>query len=288
VSDRLVEFVKGHGTQNDFVVLLDPTSELDLTPARVRALCDRRRGMGADGVLRVVPTRLAGEVHAQHDVAEWFMDYRNADGSTAEMCGNGARVFSKVLLDRGLVAGESFTLATRGGPRDVRVVGDEFAVDMGAPLVREDAAHVDVALGGLHFAAVPVWFPNPHAVAFVDSLPALGAVLAPPTVSQAEVFPEGANFEFAVVHGENHVEFRVHERGAGETASCGTGACAVAWAYRQLADAAGVVSGPVTVDVPGGQLIATPLSEGRWELTGPVVIVAEGTIDSNWWDVSYE
>ena len=283
-----MEFVKGHGTQNDFIVLLDAKAELDLTPARVRALCDRRRGLGADGVLRVVPTRLSGEVHDQEKAAEWFMDYRNADGSTAEMCGNGARVFSQVLVDRGLVAGESFTLATRGGPREVRVVNGEFAVDMGAPHARDELAPVDVAVGGLHLRAVPVWFPNPHAVAFVDSLDALGVVLPQPTVSQAEVFPDGANFEFAVVHGENHVEFRVHERGAGETASCGTGACAVAWAYRQLADAAGVASGPVTVDVPGGRLIATPLSGGRWELIGPAVMVAEGTVNDSWWDVSYE
>ena len=113
----MVEFVKGHGTKNDFVVLLDPSAELDLTPARVRALCDRRRGLGADGVLRAVPTHLAGEVHDQLDVAEWFMDYRNGDGSSAEMCGNGARVFSQVLMDRGLVKGDAFVLATRSGPR---------------------------------------------------------------------------------------------------------------------------------------------------------------------------
>ena len=113
-------------------------------------------------------------------------------------------------------------------------------------------------------------------------------VLPQPTASPGEVFPEGANFEFAVVSGENHVEFRVHERGAGETASCGTGACAVAWAYRQLADASGCSRGPVTVDVPGGRLTASPLSGGRWELAGPVVIVAEGTINEGWWGGSYE
>jgi diaminopimelate epimerase len=216
------------------------------------------------------------------------MDYRNGDGSTAEMCGNGARVFSKVLLDRGLVPAEPFTIATRGGPRAVRATTEGFAVDMGAPHLASDATTVDVAVGALHVNAVPIWFPNPHAVAFVDSLSALGAMLPQPTVNPGEVFPEGANFEFAVVRGENHVEFRVHERGAGETASCGTGACAVAWAYRQLADAAGVPSGPITVDVPGGRLTVSPLPEGRLELAGPVVIVAEGSINKGWWGVSYE
>ena len=287
MSGQRIPFVKGHGTQNNFVVLLDPDAELDLTPTRVRMLCDRRRGLGADGVLRAVPTRLVGEVHDQQNDAEWFMDYRNADGSTAEMCGNGARVFAQVLMEHGLVKEEEFRIATRGGTRSIRRIAEGFSVNMGAP--RTDPAHtsVKVTVNSMTLTAVPVWFPNPHAVSFLDSLETLGPVLVQPFASPATLFPDGANYEFAVLRAENHVAFRVHERGVGETASCGTGACAVAWAYRRLADEAGVVEAPVTIDVAGGTLVASREQDGSWDLAGPVEIVADGILDNRWWETSY-
>ncbi|HVQ87425.1 MAG TPA: diaminopimelate epimerase [Actinomycetes bacterium] len=280
--DQAPEFVKGHGTENDFVVLFDREAVVDLTPARVRALCDRHRGLGADGVLRVVPTELSGEVQNQRDTTEWFMDYRNADGSMAEMCGNGVRVFARVLADRGLETGSEFSIATRGGPRAVTVTGDEISVDMGPAIPAGIDAAPLVAVGGAQWPAIPVWFPNPHAVAFVDSVFDAGSLVEPPLVTPAELFPDGVNVEFAAVVAENHVEFRVFERGVGETRSCGTGACAVAWAYRQRFPTA-AVDAAVTVDVPGGRLKATQRVDGHWLLAGPTQMVAQGFIDPQWW-----
>lgn len=107
-----MRFVKGHGTENDFVILPDPDGALDLTGPMVAALCDRRAGIGGDGVLRVVRTKAVAGLPGD---AEWFMDYRNVDGSIAEMCGNGARVFARYLVDSGLAAPGEFDIATRGG-----------------------------------------------------------------------------------------------------------------------------------------------------------------------------
>src|SRR5687768_2356819 len=107
-----MRFAKGHGTGNDFVVLPDADGALPLTPALVAALCDRRRGIGADGVLRVVRTAAHPDAEASADVAEWFMDYWNADGSHAEMCGNGVRVYARFLVEAGLAPAEGkLTLA---------------------------------------------------------------------------------------------------------------------------------------------------------------------------------
>src|SRR5919108_2575815 len=135
-----MRFVKGHGTENDFVILPDPGGSLDLTPAMVARLCDRRAGIGADGVLRVVRTKAVlpgdGEALPGDGEAEWFMDYRNADGSVAEMCGNGIRVFARYLVRHGLAAGPEFTVATRSGPRLVRMrAGGGVTADMGSVAV---------------------------------------------------------------------------------------------------------------------------------------------------------
>src|SRR5439155_24563307 len=128
-----VRFVKGHGTGNDFVLLPDPDGSLEPTAALVAAVCDRRTGIGADGVLRVVPSALVAQTQPVAGGPTWFMDYRNADGSVAEMCGNGLRVFARYLLDSGHVSGEEFSVGTRGGSRALRVgPGGDIAADMGA------------------------------------------------------------------------------------------------------------------------------------------------------------
>jgi diaminopimelate epimerase len=277
-----IGYVKGHGTQNDFIVLPDADALLDLTTNRVQALCDRRRGLGADGVLRMVPTELVEEVAEQSSVAQWFMDYRNADGSTSEMCGNGARLFARVLLDHGLMYGESFSIATRGGPREINVRGDDISVEMGRAHAVEAPRSASVTTAGRQWPITVVNFPNPHAVAFVESLEEVGSPLEQPTISPTSLFPEGVNVEFARIQGEDHVGFRVFERGVGETRSCGTGACAVAWAYRQRTGQPSSNS-PMVIDVPGGRLRVHERPDGRWVLTGPTGVVAAGTIFSQWW-----
>ena len=269
-------FLKGHGTENDFVLLPDHDGAVhgDLAPERVRALCDRRAGLGGDGVIRVIRTT-AAPVTAEvgETAAAWFMDYRNADGSSSEMCGNGIRVLARHLVDTGLVDDHDFAIATRDGDKQIRVDGDLITVDLGRP---ELLGETTVAVGYRSWAARRVSTGNPHAVAFVSKLADAGPLTEPPTVDP-RVYPDGANVEFVVRRGERHVAMRVHERGSGETRSCGTGACAVMVA---AADADGVGRGSTyRVDVPGGELAVTWTDDDRVLLTGPAVIVAEGQTD---------
>jgi diaminopimelate epimerase len=264
-----LRFVKGHGTENDFVVLPDLDDELDLGPGLVAAICDRRAGIGADGVLRVVRAdAVAG--------ARWFMDYRNADGSIAQMCGNGIRVFARYLVDHDLEPPGEFAVATRGGVRTVRLdaTGD-VTVDMGRHTLPETGP-VAVRVGARSWPALAVTMPNPHAVAFVDDLDHAGDLLAAPEVTPPQAFPEGVNVEFAVSRGVRHVAMRVHERGVGETRSCGTGACAVMVAAARRDGLARPVT--YTVDVPGGRLEISEAADGSVSMTGPAVLVAEGRL----------
>ncbi|MEP9381854.1 diaminopimelate epimerase [Nocardioides sp. KR10-350] len=273
-------FLKGHGTENDFVLLPDPDGTVhgDLAAERVRALCDRRAGIGGDGVLRVV--RTAAYAPEWADRAEWFMDYRNADGSLSEMCGNGVRVFARHLLEAGLVepSGGGVPVATRAGLKIVYADGDSFTADMGHPKLLGTS---QITIAHHFWSARHVDMGNPHAVAFVESLDAHGPVgpLLDPPVHDEEEYPDGVNVEFVVRRGDRHVAMRVHERGSGETRSCGTGACAVMVA---AADDDGVDRSEdvtYTVDVPGGTLRVTWTTDDRVLLTGPAVIVAEGQTD---------
>jgi diaminopimelate epimerase len=274
-------FVKGHGTENDFVLIPDANGRHELTPEQVARLCDRRAGIGADGVIRVVRTDAADDpaaVAARGD-ARWFMDYRNHDGSLAEMCGNGIRVLALYLATHADVdPRDPLRVATRAGVKVVTFDGQDsdgqrITVDMGSP---EVLAETKVEVGDRSWPASRISMGNPHAVAFVDSLDEAGPLLEEPGYDR-EVFPEGANVEFVVRRGERHVAMRVHERGSGETRSCGTGACAVMVATA-LADGAERDT-PYTVDVPGGTLEVTWTAEDRVLLTGPAVLVAEGVTD---------
>jgi diaminopimelate epimerase len=261
-------FLKGHGTENDFVLLPDHDGTVhgELSAERVRALCDRRAGIGGDGVLRVV--RRDGT---------WFMDYRNADGSLSEMCGNGIRVFARHLVDEGLVDGSGpFSVDTRDGLKVLRVDGDAITADLGTPRL---LGATTVSVGDSEWKAAHVDMGNPHAVAHVDSLDDAGPLLEAPG-HDPEVYPEGVNVEFVVDRGERHVAMRVHERGSGETRSCGTGACAVmvAAAVRDgyAGDGPPATDTSYRVDVPGGSLTVTWTAANRVLLTGPAVIVARG------------
>ncbi|WP_344445418.1 diaminopimelate epimerase [Kitasatospora nipponensis] len=286
-----LSYFKGHGTENDFVIIPDPDGRIELGPAQVARLCDRRAGLGGDGLLRVVRSARDEAAAAQADQAEWFMDYRNSDGSIAEMCGNGVRVFARYLVQAGLAEPGPIAVATRAGVRRAVVAPDaadgtpgEVTVDMGrATLPGPDS--IEVAVGERRWPARNVNLGNPHAVAFVADLDQAGKLFDAPAVSPAGVYPQGVNVEFVVDRGERHVAMRVHERGSGETRSCGTGACAVAvaTARRDGVDPA-VTQVPVTytVDVPGGRLSITEHPDGRVEMTGPAVIVAGGTLEPGW------
>ncbi|TCC16295.1 diaminopimelate epimerase [Kribbella sindirgiensis] len=272
-------WLKGHGTENDFVILPDPDGSVHgaLDASVVRFLCDRHAGLGADGVLRVIQGDKQSYVE---DGGDWFMDYRNADGSIAEMCGNGIRVFVKYLAEAGLIDGKPVRIGTRAGVKEVAQNDDgTLTADMGEPKL-PDAAGIVVDANGHQWTAVHVDMGNPHAVAFVDDLNEPGNLCDQPTWSPADAFPHGVNVEFVVRRGPRDVQMRVHERGAGETRSCGTGTCAVTVAAaRQARD-----ERPVTyrVGVPGGEVSVTWRADNHLELTGPAVLHARGEFDRAW------
>ncbi|AWI31365.1 diaminopimelate epimerase [Streptomyces tirandamycinicus] len=280
-----IAFLKGHGTENDFVIVPDPGNELRLPASAVAALCDRRAGIGGDGLLHVVRSAAHPEARSLAGEAEWFMDYRNADGSIAEMCGNGVRVFARYLQRAGLVGAGDLAVVTRGGVKRVHIDkdGGDITVAMGRALLPEEG--VTVTVDGRSWPARNVNMGNPHAVAFVEDLDHAGGLFTAPPFAPASVYPDGVNVEFAVDRGPRHLAVRVHERGSGETRSCGTGACAVAVAAARRDGADPAVTGsPVTylVDLPGGRLAVTEHPDGEIEMTGPAVIVAEGRIDPAW------
>jgi diaminopimelate epimerase len=270
-----IPFLKGHGTENDFVVLPDVDATLDLTASRVRALCDRRRGLGADGVLRVVRAKAVADRPADVDGVDddvWFMDYRNADGSVAEMCGNGVRLFARYLVEAGLEPDAEFVVGSRAGARPVVVHPDRtVTVHMGPVRILGRSA---ASLPGREFPGVAVDVGNPHLVCVLPGgLDELDLTVQPG--HDRALFPNGVNVEFAVPGEPGRVRMRVHERGVGETRSCGTGTVAVA---------AAVLAGPgaLEVEVPGGRVRVTVDEDGS-TLTGPAVFVARGELDALWW-----
>jgi diaminopimelate epimerase len=264
-----VPFVKGHGTLNDFILLPDRDGSLYLSEAQVRALCDRHAGLGADGVIRIAPAAAGG----------FFMDYRNADGSAAEMCGNGARVFARYLVDAGWQPSGTFSFSTRSGSRTAHLGADgDVSIGMGPVVVDSESKAV---LSAGTFTGVRVDVGNPHLVCFLEQdsdLQALDLTRAPEF--DRSVFPEGVNIEFVVTLAADRVRMRVYERGVGETRSCGTGTVAVAAAVRA---AGGGTAPSVTVEVPGG-VVRVDLSDDGATLTGPAVVVASGTINPAFWE----
>jgi diaminopimelate epimerase len=282
----------GHGTENDFVVLPDPDGGLwpedRLTPQLVRRLCDRRAGIGGDGVLRVVRSvdvpDAAAALGEDLDRCEWFMDHRNADGSTAEMCGNGIRLFLHVLVSEGLLDRAACTdgvlVGTRGGPRRVGAADGGYWVDMGParPFGRGTAR-----VAGRGYAGLAVSLGNPHLACLTDDDVAALDLTGDPGFDR-DLFPDGVNVELVNVlrapaeGADAHIRLRVVERGVGETRSCGTGACAAA--YAALA-AGGADAGTVVVDVPGGRL-SVRVDPGTTVLSGPAVIVASGALTREW------
>lgn len=295
-----LRFSKGHGTGNDFVLIADPEGVHSIAASEVAALCDRHLGIGGDGLIRAVPSRFlpeGQELLASSPDAEWFMDYRNGDGSLSEMCGNGVRVFVHFLLDEGLVdlpSGASLRIGTRGGVKTIVRTGNDYAVDMGPWEFifpgEATARAMDslVSVDGLEVPrpALSVSMGNPHTVVALAELSELDAtkLFTAPRVDPAPA--NGTNVEFVVpadplVHdGVGSITMRVHERGVGETQSCGTGACAAAVAIRHWAGAG--APDAWHVQVPGGVVGVKffTSAEGREhiELSGPAAIVASGTL----------
>ncbi|MEV4164726.1 diaminopimelate epimerase [Nonomuraea dietziae] len=266
-----MRFLKGHGTENDFVILPDPDGALDLPPATVAAICDRRAGIGADGVLRVMRTKASDEVADQADSAEWFMDYRNADGSVVEMCGNGVRVFARYLVSAGLASPGEFAVATRGGLKLVRIEADgDVRVDMGKPVVLGESV---TTVSGHEFTGLHIDMGNPHLACAIGE-PVVQLDLGHQPGFDPGVFPTGVNIELFNPVGQRRAVMRVFERGSGETRSCGTGAVATAVAAAHLA---GESTGTWNIDVPGGHLTVT-LAEETSYLAGPAVIIASGEL----------
>ncbi len=275
-------FAKAHGTGNDFVVLPDPQGLIDLTPELVAAVCDRHRGIGGDGVLRVVRSAREPEAAALAGEAEWFMDYRNSDGSYAEMCGNGVRAYARYLVESELVPAGTTHLAigTRAGVVGVDIDPDVITVALDPIAVGGPGV---ATVGGTRYPGTTADAGNPHLVCPVPDASALAAIdlTRTPEVAAAE-FPDGVNVEFVapgdpVAGADLHVHMRVFERGSGETLSCGSGACAVAAVALR---GAGRDAGVVAVDVPGGRLTVT-VGPDRCLLAGPAVVVATGKIDED-------
>nr|WP_094393652.1 diaminopimelate epimerase [Kocuria varians] len=286
---------KAHGTGNDFVVFTDLDGSLDVSADTVAAVCDRHLGLGGDGLIRAVRAEHVPEgrrlAERSPDV-EWFMDYRNGDGSLAQMCGNGVRVFVDHLVREGLVElprGARLRIGTRAGVRSVARTADGYAVDMGpwsfehGDAARERGSDCLVSVSGLTVQrpGISLSMGNPHTVVALsegEKLDALDLHTAP-VVDPAPA--DGTNVEFVVPleHDDDavgRIEMRVHERGVGETYSCGTGACAAAAATRFW-------GGPDSPDrwfvrVPGGVLSVTfvPAPDGTEHvvLAGPVRVVA--------------
>ncbi|MFE9576158.1 diaminopimelate epimerase [Nocardia sp. NPDC006044] len=289
-----MEFTKGHGTQNDFVVLPDLEVQLELTAKRISALCDRQRGLGADGVLRVARAgalRAAGvlsELPPAVSETDWFMDYRNADGSIAEMCGNGVRVFAHYLVSSGLESACEFVVGSRAGGRPVvvhsaDVVDGDVTVDMGT--VRE-LGESTATVAGWAYSGLGIDVGNPHLACVVPdlSVDALAKLdLTVPPGYDPDLFPHGVNVEIVTALADGSVDMRVYERGVGETRSCGTGTVAAAAAAlaREGFDLA-TGTGEVRVRIPGGE-VTVGLANGTAWLRGPSVLVASGAIAEGWW-----
>ena len=283
-------FAKGHGTENDFVVLPDPAGRLNLTPAAVRALCDRRRGLGADGVLRVITAAAALGAGVLDRLPEgvggdyWYLDYRNADGSVAQMCGNGVRVFAHYLRSSGLEGRDEFVVGSLAGPRPVVIHrADDYRADVTVEMGKVNRLGPGWAIvGGRRLSGVGVDVGNPHLACLVPALSdAELAVLdvGAPVQFDAAQFPDGVNIEVLTPVRDGAVRMRVHERGVGETRSCGTGTVAAAVAALEHQ---GATAGAVLVRVPGGE-VSVEVTDTTSFLRGPSVLVARGELCERWW-----
>jgi diaminopimelate epimerase len=254
----------GHGTENDFVILFDPDSQYSITPTQIAAICNRDTGIGADGFIRI--TKPDGK---------WFMDYSNSDGSIAEMCGNGIRVMARYLVARGHLPEGIFAINTRAGIKHLRVPFEgDISVNMGQ--VTDEMEEIEVTHNGKKWSGLNISVGNPHAVVFLDDLEEVGSLASAPVVSPHSSYPEGVNVEFVQILDNNEARMRVHERGSGETRSCGTGTCAVALAATL--HTRGKLPSRWTIYPPGGRLIVDIDGHSNATLIGPAELIADHDI----------
>jgi diaminopimelate epimerase len=289
---KLINFTKGHGTGNDFVLVLDADGELSLNSDQIAKICDRHFGVGADGFIRVIKSQNhpdGNRILTEEPSAVWFMDYYNADGSTAEMCGNGTRVFARYLTERGLVDltdGETLSIGTRAGVKDLQRNMSGFAVDLGRWKLEGPEALVHAQGLDVPRPAIGINVGNPHYVVALAS----GEEVAELELQKAPIINpnpvDGANVEFVapaeqmIKDGVGHISMRVFERGVGETLSCGTGICAAALATRHWAGAG--APNIWQVKVPGGILGVRmfPTEDGEHVgLSGAAELVFDGQLD---------
>ncbi len=251
----------GHGTENDFLLVFDERDEVSITTAQTASICNRETGVGADGLIRII----------KRD-EKWFMDYRNADGSLAEMCGNGIRVMARYLVERGHMPEGIFAINTRDGIKHLRVpmVGD-ISVNMGQ--VTDESESITAAANSHVWSGYNISIGNPHAVVFVENLEDVGLLEEPPVVRPRDSYPEGVNVEFVQITGERELSMRVYERGSGETRSCGTGTCAVALAASNHTKS----RLPITwiINPPGGRLEVSIDAHSNAVLVGPAVLIKD-------------
>jgi diaminopimelate epimerase len=255
----------GHGTENDFVLLFDPADEVSLTPDQIKRICDRRSGVGADGLIRITKRE-----------NRWFMDYRNSDGSLAEMCGNGIRVMARYLVDRGHEKAGIFSIATRDGNKFLKVPEEgDISVNLGQ--VMQVPGEVSGIHNGKRFVGLNIDVGNPHAVLFVESIDDVGSLATAPVVEPESEYPEGVNVEFVEFLDNGELKMRVFERGSGETKSCGTGTCAVALAATIKKGKKAPISW--VIHAPGGRLVVDIDPHENATLTGPAVLLRDVELD---------
>ena len=256
----------GHGTHNDFLIFFDPDDQLTFPAGVIASICDRSTGIGADGVIRIVKSD-----------GRWFMDYRNADGSIAEMCGNGIRVMARYLVAKGHQREGIFAIDTRAGIKHLRVPAtDDISVNMGK--VYDEAEEVSALANGVSYTGFNINVGNPHAVVFTDNLSTLGSLETAPVVTPETSYPEGVNVEFVELLPGNEAKMRVHERGSGETQSCGTGTCAVALAATMKSG--GSLPARWTIYPPGGRLVVDIDGHSNATLTGPAELIEDHDLTS--------
>jgi diaminopimelate epimerase len=279
-----LKFVKMHGAGNDFIVVDGEREKIpeEQLPAIARGMCDRHTGIGGDGLILVLPSR----------VANWRMRMLNPDGSEAEMCGNGIRCFAKYLFDRKLHQDVVMTVETLGGIKTLKLNAaggkvQTVRVDMGEPrLLRSEipmkgaestkVIAEPLKVGGKKIEVTCVSMGNPHCVTFVDSVERYPVEKIGPEIENHPSFPQRTNVEFVEVLSDKEVNMRVWERGAGETLACGTGACATAVACA-LNDK---TARKVTVHLRGGDLFIEWLGDNKVFMTGPAEEVFEGKVDA--------
>jgi diaminopimelate epimerase len=258
---REIQGTYGHGTENDFVLVFDPLDEIQISSEQISLICDRVNGIGADGLIRII----------KRD-NRWFMDYRNSDGSIAEMCGNGIRVMARYLVDRGHQDAGIFSIATRDGNKFLKVPSEgDISVNLGK--VSQIPGEITAEQNGQRFHGYNIDVGNPHAVLFVESMDQVGSLAHAPIVEPESEYPDGVNVEFVEFLSNGELRMRVFERGSGETRSCGTGTCAVAFAATIKRGKRAPLSW--VIHAPGGRLVVDLDPHENATLTGPAILLRD-------------